>query len=227
MCILQEIIEIVLHDNNKGMDRASERNFNHSPVDFNQFRAATLAFINDLTKSSSGHCGPLDEESDIIKKQLDQLNRLDCVTIDSQPFDTFTVKDVKYKSKPFVYFYFPKRKAEDLIDLIDCDDLFIAMWNQSGGLFLNNKEKFEAISNKIGYFGLNRQLVNDKWEEDYGTSFNPYYMFDTFESYIRHINSDMYKYGCENLVLINVIGLDYSNSTFDKIIKAAHSLFFD
>ena len=44
---------------------------------------------------------------------------------------------------------------------------------------------------------------------------------------LQWTNDDMYVYGYQNLVMVEIIGLNFDNEMFNQLERAAHTLFFD
>lgn len=211
------------------MDKFCSNQINKLPVNFDQFRAVTLLFIEGITTSTTTHVDSLDEESNIIQEHLSQLNRLDCVTVTSQPYENFIVDDKQYRSRPFVDFYYPVRKINRLIDdymKINGRNVIISVYSPiTNETFMYNENAYKNLVNERGYFPLHQEYTNGKMIEDYDTSFNPIHMADLF-SELEYSNKNLLAFGKENLVLVTIIGLNFSNDVFKKLTLSAHRLFF-
>jgi len=207
---------------------ACANSINASPVNFDQYRDVTLLFIDDVIGVSTTHYGKLDEESLQIKSVLNQLNRLDCVTINSQPAEYDTFNDVFYRSRPYVYFYYPSRKINQLLDLFLYDNVttLVTVYTPSDNrITMYNDELYTHLADKNGYLALHQDFIDGQWIENSNTSFNPNHMAGSF-SELGLTNNTLLDYGKENLVLVNVIGMDFTNNTFTRLAHAAHALFF-
>lgn len=199
-----------------------------APINFDQYRDVTLLFIDNVIGVSSTHGGELDEESLQIKSILNQLNRLDCVTIDSQPAIHDTVNDILYRSRPYVYFYYPARKINHLLDLYLYDNVtnVVTVYTPSDNrVTMYNDKLYTNLANKNGYLALHQDFTNGQWVENFNTSFNPSNMPKAFND-LSFTNNTLLQYGRENLVFVNVIGMDFTDNTFTRLAHAAHALFF-
>jgi len=88
---------------------------------FEDLQSLNLAFLSGFINETPYHFGPLDPESNIILKQLHLMNRLDMITYNSQPHESFpsyfkpNATVVQY---PFVDFVFPRLKSADFNELL-------------------------------------------------------------------------------------------------------------
>lgn len=212
------------------MDQFCSNQINKLPVNFDQFRAVTLLFIEGITTSTTTHADILDEESNIIQEYLSQLNRLDCVTVTSQPYEKFIVDGRQYRSRPFVNFYYPVRKINKLIDeynKINGKNVIISVYSPiADETFMYNEDAYKKLIDERGYFPLHQEYSRGKMIEDYDTSFNPIHMAGLFAE-LEYSNKELLAFGKENLVVVTVIGLNFSNDVFKKLALSAHRLFFD
>lgn len=211
------------------MDKKCSYLINTLPLDFDQFRAVTLLFIEGLLANSTSHNDILDDESNIIKEQLSQLNRLDCVTTSSQSYENFFVDGQNFRSRPFVYFYYPARKINKLAKNFISGNRNAIMSYYSpkeDKVFMYNEDLYNDLTEERGYFPLHQEYRNNRWIEDYDTSFNPIHMSEEFFS-LQSVNKDFFTFAKNNMVLVVVIGLDFTNETFSDLAISAHSLFFE
>jgi len=186
-----------------------------------------LLFIENITKASSTHAGPLDDESSLIQNELSQLNRLDCVTINSQPYEQETVNGIMYRARPFVFFYYPKRKINQLIQLFMYNNTttLMTVYSPDTKVVMYNSEIYTELSNSKGLFPLHQDFINGNWVESYYTSFDPTSMPNMF-NYLSHSNTSLLQNEKENLVLVNIVGMDFDNNIFTKLAHSAHAIFF-
>lgn len=200
---------------------------NKSPTNFEQYRATTLLFIENVIGASSTHGGPLDDESAIIQPVLSQLNRLDCVTTDSQPFEQDTVDGIIYRSRPFLRFYYPRRKINQLLELFMSNNntTLATVYAPGSKVIMYNDKLYTDLSDSEGYLALHQDFIDGHWVESFNTTFNPITMPHSFND-LALTNKVLLHYGKENLVLVNIIGMDFNNDIFTRLAYAAHALFF-
>lgn len=201
---------------------------NKSPTNFDQYRDVTLLFVDNVIEESATHKGKLEDETMLIKTVINQLNRLDCVTTDSQPAEYDTVDKIIFRSRPYLYFYYPVRKINLLLDIFlhNNDETLVTVYTPlDNRVSMYNDKLYTKLSDERGFLPLHQDYINNQWIENFNTSFNPAFMAETFDE-LSLTNDKLLQYGRENLVLVNVIGTDFSNNTFTKLAHAAHALFF-
>lgn len=200
---------------------------NKTPVNFEQYRAVTLLFIDGVITSSSTHETPLDEESGIIKNVLSQLNRLDCVTVDSQPFEEDTVDGTLYRSRPFLLFYYPRRKINELLKFFmnDNHETLVTVYIPGKKVLMYNDNLYRELANDTGYFPLHQDYVDGGWVESFNTTFHPDLIKLSFEQ-LALTNKKLLEYGRKELAIVNIISTTFDNTVFSKLAHSAHALFF-
>ena len=200
------------------------------PTNFEQYTAVMLTFITDVIPRSAGHAGPLEPESNIIKNELYNLNRLDCVTVNSQPYEEFTDDDENiYRQRPFVSLFYPRRKINQLMQLLKNEPMLITVYAPGTGVISYNPILYDDMAGDSGYIPLVQQKENDIWvdaRDGDSIFFNKEYMEEMFME-LQWTNDDMYVYGYQNLVMVEIIGLNFDNEMFNQLERAAHTLFFD
>lgn len=200
---------------------------NKLPTNFEQYRAVTLLFIEGVIGESSTHKGPLDEESGIIQKVLGQLNRLDCLTVDSQPYEQGIIEGTFYRSRPFLRFYYPRRKVNQLLELFmhGNPNILTAIYAPGNKVIMYNDMLYTNLADAGGYFPLHQDFIDGEWVESFNTTFNPNSFGELFDQ-LSLTNDVLLRNSKENLVLLNVIGMDFNNDIFTRLAHAAHALFF-
>ena len=200
---------------------------NRTPVNFEQYRAVTLLFIENVISGSATHDGPLDEESSTIQTLLSQLNRLDCVTIDSQPFESEMYNGTLYRARPYLHFYYPRRKVGQLLDLFmyKNDHTLVSVYVPGANVVMHNDKLYTELSDNNGYIPLHQDFINGRWVDNFNTSFNPVHMKEIFRG-LSLTNNALQQYGNTNLCLIVIVGMDFTNDMFTRLAHSAHSLFF-
>ena len=203
------------------------RIINRIPANFEQYRAATLLFIENVIGESATHAGPLDDESAIIQTVLSQLNRLDCVTIDSQPFESEILNGTLYRARPYLQFFYPRRKIEQLLNLFmyENDQTLVAMYVPGSNVVMHNDKLYTELADADGYIPLHQDFINGKWVDSFNTSINPFDVKEIFRN-LSLTNNELLQYGNANLCAVLIIGMDFSNTMFTKLAHSAHSLFF-
>lgn len=200
---------------------------NRIPSNIEQYRAVNLLFIEDVITESATHGAPLDEESQIIQHELSQLNRLDCITINSQPFEEDSVDGIIYRARPYLQFYYPRHKINQLIEVFmrDNTQTLVTIYAPNNKVIMYNDKLYTELSDSNGFLALHQDFINDMWVESFHTSFNPIYMKDVFE-HLGLTNNRLLEYGRQHLVLVNIISMEFNNNMFQRLAQAAHSVFF-
>ena len=187
-----------------------------------------LAFVNGIFPMTPYHFGPLNLESNIIFKQLDKLNRLDVITVNSQPYNEYIHHDGKlHRQRPYVRFYYPTNKISSLIKsfLSKCESA-VAMiqdpLNDNVEIYNDNVVK-PLIKN--GRVPLHIMFENNQWIDYFGTTLDLY--GTKSDELFDFIDTKFEKLVGREILYCSIVDTQFSNDMFDILIKVAHSLFLE
>lgn len=88
---------------------------------FADLQALNLMFLQGLIPATPYHLGPLDPETNLVLSAVNLMNRLDMITVNSQPYEVFPSYQDRRNTVhqyAFVNFYFPRYKSLALDELI-------------------------------------------------------------------------------------------------------------
>lgn len=194
---------------------------------FDYLQALNIGFINGTALQTPYHFGPLDPESSIIFKQLNRLNRLDVITVNSQPFEEFVGYDGKaYRQRPYVDFYYPTRKLDTLIQR------FLQQTNTATFIHITPSDTFVYNEDLIkplalgGYVPLIQVLTNHGWVDDTSTSIPLYQGLNLYE-YNALRDTGFYQLLDKEISVCKIVDTQFSNEVFDILVQIAYELFFD
>lgn len=209
-----------LKDNNNG----SKKVLWNEGKSFMDLQALNLIYIQGFLDSTPYVSDKLDPESFSIHKELNILNRLDVITVGSQPYiESSNIMGKSYRQRPYIDFYYPTFKVDNLIrNVIGIRDSIVVQCKN----FIDNRivsYNLDAISDiklKNGRFPLSQDLIGKSWIENYNTSYD----FDknTNDEYI--FGENFAPMVSKELTHVFIADNTFTNHIFKIIINQAYTL---
>lgn len=184
----------------------------HFAETFSDLLALNLAFLRGWLTETSYHLGPLMNESDSIKDELFEMNRLGFITYSSQPYKD---EEKKLKQKPFVEGIIHKDKSDEMIKKLlsinptmKIDLINIKEQNHSHHNF--NEDKVI----------LTEMYVEDHYEEITTNQFDAEYVDKMIQFITYRLSEPLVNYITENMDVITIIDDRPNDQMFKDILIA-------
>lgn len=194
---------------------------------FRDLQALNLAFLQGFLLYAPYHFGPLDPESNIILEPLNAMNRLDMLTVNSQPYEEFPhyLTKIPIRQRPYIDFYYWNDKAPQLAQMLI---------QRKPSVVINTLRFSDGIQM---LYGANKPLPlmkdrlpgsqdfkNGQWVEDYGTSMPIKVDNEGYLHRLEEFGPNFVTLIQQNLTFIMVVDINFDNTMIEEIVKIGKEL---
>lgn len=199
------------------MDYARSEIYWETVKNYADLKEAMVMFLKGVLYVTPSHKGPCQMETELIKKRLIRLNRLGCITFNSQPF----IEKSGCRQRPYIDCFIKRKHINNIIEKM-------MKWNNTVIINVFDIEE-DGVSHSLqtythydisGKKHIDTHQKKNKdgiFEDFFGTSF----WFDKdCPNHCEHYNKYLARYLAEKCVHVEICDMSFSNDIFDQLIRA-------
>lgn len=188
---------------------------------FKELQQATIDFLNKNLCELPTHSAPVEDETEIIKKDLVKINELGLLTICSEPFIYYFGNGIKYRQRPFVCVIIQQKIFGQFISKLEemnKNVTAIASYLNNGEYSVHGRMDYGKLKKSEGilYMTMHQAKINGKWVEDPAQYTTMSFCYDDMQ---MCYSPELQKELKENYLYVNIYSDEFNNKLFEDIIK--------
>ena len=191
---------------------------------YQELQKATIKFLKGKLNETPYHFGPIHKETKLILPQLLEMNKLGCVTLNSEPFLEEEHKGKYYRQRPYIDFYMHNKYIDDFVtEFLKLNDTAMIKitdisYENGGAFIIYSNCDLTSYDKKID---LHQVKINDVYTDYHeSTIWLDSGAQDDSDLFCTELENIL----CEDYVIVEICDINFSNDIFDQIVQIMRDL---